>query len=66
MPTNDNPHDLIGSLEAAAILGIDRATFNRWAARGDVKPVVTAPSKVGARLFHRADIEALAKERAAA
>lgn len=60
MPTND----LIGSLEAADILGVTRNTFNRWCARGNVPVHLTAPSKVGARLFQRADIEGLAKERA--
>jgi predicted site-specific integrase-resolvase len=59
MPSND----LIGSLEAALILGVNRATFNKWCAAGDVPIRVTAPSKVGARLFRREDIEALVKQR---
>jgi predicted site-specific integrase-resolvase len=61
MPTND----LIGSLEAADILGINRNTFNRWCVRGKVPIYLTAPSKVGARLFRRTDIEALVKRDAA-
>jgi len=58
MPTND----LIGSLEAADILGVNRNTFNRWCVRGKVPIYLTAPSKVGARLFKRADIETLASQ----
>lgn len=61
MPTND----LIGSLEAADILGVSRNRFNRWCARGEVPIHFTAPSKVGARLFRRADIQTLAEKRAA-
>ena len=58
--------DLIGSNEAAAILSIDRATLNRWAASGHVPIAVNAPGITGPKLYKRADIEALAKIRAAA
>lgn len=58
-----SPENLIGSLEASRILGCDRATFNRWCAAGKIHAYVKAPSKVGARLFLRDDIEALARDR---
>lgn len=54
-----NDQDLIGSSRAAALLGIDRATFNRWVSARRVVPAVEFPGKTGARLFHRADIDAL-------
>ena len=59
-------NDLIGSYEAARILSIDRATFNRWAKRGLVPIALTAPGVTGPRLFLRSDIEALAVKRAKA
>lgn len=52
-------NNLVGSAEAAQILGVDRATFNRWVARGVVSPAVSFPGVTGARLFRRADVEAL-------
>ena len=60
------PIDLIGSNEAAAILSINRATLNRWAAAGRVPIAIDMDGLTGAKLYERADIEALAKIRAAA
>jgi hypothetical protein len=57
--------DLIGSLEAATILGVNRATFNRWVVKDGGPVAVKAPGIRGACLFRSADIEALAKQRAA-
>jgi excisionase family DNA binding protein len=54
---------LIGSAEAAHLLGIDRATFNKWVARGDIKAHITYPGATGPRLFKRNEIERLAKQR---
>lgn len=51
---------LIGSAEAAEIVGVDRSTFTRWVNRGEVCPAVELPGKTGARLFDRAEIERLA------
>lgn len=53
--------DLIGTAEAADILGRTVATLNRWAAdkRADTpKPAVELPGKTGARLYRRGDVEA--------
>ena len=55
--------DLIGSAEAAAILRVDRTTFNRWAARGDLPCVLRYPGATGPRLFTRSTITQLAKDR---
>jgi excisionase family DNA binding protein len=60
MPTYN---DLIGSAEAARILGIDKPTLTRWVAAGRITPAHKLPGKNGAFLFHRADITALANER---
>ena len=55
-----NTDHLIGSAEAAELLGIDRATFNRWVLAGRITPAVEFPGKRGARLFERADVERIA------
>lgn len=49
----------IGSREACAILRIDKSTLSRWVASGRLTPVHKLPSRNGAYLFDRADIEAL-------
>lgn len=61
MPTTD----LIGALEAAEILHVDRATVTRWVHQGKLPTAAKAPGIRGGRLFHRADIQAFAKKRAA-
>lgn len=57
--------DLIGSLDAARLCGVDRATFNRWAADGEIAPVVAFPGRTGARLYGRATVLALAAQKSA-
>jgi excisionase family DNA binding protein len=54
----------IGSAEAARLLGVDRATFNKWVTRGDITATFKYPGATGPRLFRRADVERLAKARA--
>lgn len=56
-------HDYLGSAEAARLLGVDRATFNRWVKAGRLAPAHTMQGKTGARLFDRRDVEALAASR---
>jgi predicted site-specific integrase-resolvase len=58
--------DLVGSVEAASMLGVSRVTFNRWAADGKVPIAVQTAGKTGIRLFERSDIEKLAKTAKAA
>jgi DNA-binding transcriptional MerR regulator len=56
----------IDSMEAATILGVSQATFNRWAAKGDILANYKGRGVSGARLFKQADVEKLAKDRARA
>lgn len=55
---------LIGSAQAATILTVDRATFNRWVKAGRVPVAVEMEGHTGARLFDPDVIEALRDERA--
>ena len=50
---------LLGSDEASTILGVHRATFLRWVADGDIEAVHQLPGVNGAKLFRRADVDAL-------
>lgn len=52
-------YELIGARDAATLLGVSRATVNRWAAEGQLKPVGTVGER-GVRVFDRAAIEAIA------
>lgn len=59
-------HDMIGSAEACQVLGgIDRSTLSRWVQLKKLQPVLRLPGARGAMLFRRADVERLARERAA-
>lgn len=61
-----NKRDLVGSAEAAAILGVKRVTVNRWAVDGKIPIAVQMSGETGMRLFNRADIEQLGQLRARA
>lgn len=64
MPHTDTP--LIGTAEAARILDKSHRTIHRLVKSGDLIPAMTAPGgPSGVFLFNRADVERLAKERAA-
>jgi len=54
---------LIGSAQAAKVLGVSRATLNRWAVAGHVPTVIEMDGATGARLFDADVIDALAAER---
>lgn len=59
--------DLIGSAEAATMLGRSQRTIHRLVISGALVPVMTVPGgHVGIPLFLRADVEALAAERKSA
>lgn len=63
---NSTP-DLIGSTEAARILGKSPRTVHRLVASGHLRPAVTAPGGFkGTFLFLRADVLRLAAEKASA
>lgn len=53
--------DLLGSKEAAEVLGISRTSLNRAVRAGDIPPVAQIPGKTGAYLFDARVIDALAK-----
>jgi excisionase family DNA binding protein len=60
-------HDLIGTTEAARVLGKSTRTVHRMVKAGRIAPVMIAPGGyVGTWLFDRAQIQALADEMAAA
>ncbi len=54
--------DLITTVEAAAMLGVDVVTVRRWADEGKLK-IVAHIGSVGKRLLDRAEVERLAEER---
>lgn len=56
MPTTET---LIGTAEAAQILGKTPRTVQRMVASGALTPVTTLPGATGAHLFKAADVEAL-------
>ena len=58
--------DLIGSAIAAKVLGVGRTTFYRLVRNGRLVPAAELPGITGARLFDRADVDALAAERSKA
>ncbi|WP_408936380.1 helix-turn-helix transcriptional regulator [Corynebacterium tuberculostearicum] len=53
--------ELIGTADAAQLLGIGRATVHRWAESGRLNQVGEL-GKRGVRVFDRAEIEQLAKQ----
>jgi excisionase family DNA binding protein len=66
MPNEMTSLDLVGTAEAARMLGhVDKSTITRWVHDGRLEVAHRLPGKHGALLFRRADIEALAAERAA-
>lgn len=56
---------LIGSKEAAELLGLTYATFKRRAKAGKIPRVAKMTGDTGAYLFDRSEIERLAAEAAA-
>lgn len=65
MPPDSTGGPLIGSAEAAAILGINKATLTRWVLKDIVTPVHKLPGPFGAYLFSRPQIMRLAQQRIA-
>ena len=62
----DTTDDLIGSVEAARLIGKSPRTIHRLVESGDLAPALTAPGGAhGAYLFRREDVEALAEAGAA-
>lgn len=63
--TSTEPEGMVGSREACQILVIDKSTLSRWAADGTLTPAMKLPGRNGAFLFHRADVDQLARQRQA-
>ncbi len=56
-----NP-DLIGTTEAAEVIGIERSTISRWVKDGALNPAHRMTGQTGAFLFHRSEVERVAAE----
>jgi predicted site-specific integrase-resolvase len=54
---------LIGSDEAAEIIGVHRATILRWAASGKLTVIYRGRGPNGAAAFSRSQVQRLARER---
>jgi excisionase family DNA binding protein len=59
-----NP-DLLSTAEVAQLLGCRVNTVNRWVRIGRLTPAVSLAGRTGARLFRRADVDQLRRDRAA-
>ena len=51
------PDELIGTVEAAAMLGVDPSTLTRWVDKGKITAAHKMPGTSGAYLFTRAEID---------
>lgn len=60
------PTDLLATVEAAEIIGVERSTLSRWAASGRIKVAHQLPGRNGAVLFARSEVERVAHEYAGA
>jgi predicted site-specific integrase-resolvase len=56
---------LINSRDAAALFGVHRATFNRWAAAGKIPVVYEGEGIRGDRLFDKDALVAIQRQKAA-
>jgi excisionase family DNA binding protein len=56
---NEPGADLVGTLEAAEILGRDRSTITRLVERGELEAHKAVPGRTAPLLFRRSDIETL-------
>ena len=63
MPSPDL--DLVGTVEAAEVIDVERSTLSRWVAFGRITPALKLPGKNGAVLFERSEVERVAAEYAA-
>lgn len=63
--TDVKPPDLIGTADAAKILGVSERTAKRLASSGRLPAAVKMPGETGAYLFRRSDVERMRDMRAA-
>ncbi len=57
---------LVGSVEAARIVGVPYSTFMRWVDKGLIEPAHVMPGVSGAKLYRLADVEQFARDKAEA
>lgn len=65
MPTEDltdTTVEFVSTAAAAKYIGIERSTLFRWVKKGRITPAMRVSPDNGAYLFHRTDVEALARE----
>lgn len=55
------PSQIIGIVEAAQILGMERSTLTRRLLSGNIVPLAKIGGPRGAYIFDRADVQALAQ-----
>lgn len=58
-------NDLLGTVEAAEVIGVERSTLSRWIDSGRISYLRKLPGKNGAVLFARDEVERVAKDYAA-
>jgi excisionase family DNA binding protein len=54
--------DLLATIEAAEVIGVERSTLSRWAESGRITVAHRLPGKNGAVLFDRAEVERVRDE----
>lgn len=52
--------DLLSTVEAAAIIGVERSTLSRWIDSGRIAPALKLPGINGAHLFARSEVDRVA------
>lgn len=59
------PTDLLATVEAAKIIGVERSVLSRWVAFGRIAVAHQLPGRNGAMLFDRSEVDRVAAEYAA-
>lgn len=49
--------DLLATVEAAQVIGVERSTLSRWIDSGRITPAHKLPGVNGAHLFRRSEVE---------
>lgn len=57
-----SPVQLIGTAEAAQVIGVERSTLSHWIAKGRITPAQKLPGKTGVLLFTRNEVERVRDE----
>ncbi len=54
--------DLLGTAEAAEIIGVERSTIAHWMAKGRIVAHLKLPGRTGAVVFERSEVERVRDE----